>query len=99
MFELEIVTEYRKYFPQAIFLGLARDPYEAFLAGRAIHHIDPIELAKWVEAHGIPERVEFATGNKDAYLPVFRVQFGGRTEGHHQLSIPDSEELLARAFA
>jgi hypothetical protein len=98
MFEQELVTEYRKYFPQAVFLGTARDPYEAYLAGRAIHHTSPLELVAWVESHRIPERVEFATGNKDQ-LPVFRVQLGGRTEGSHQTTIPTSEDKLTGAFA
>jgi hypothetical protein len=88
MSDQEIVTEYRKYFPQAVFLDLSRDPYEAYWAGRAIHHTKADELAEWVELHRIPERIEFATGAKYSHLPVFRVQLGGRTEGEHQTAIP-----------
>jgi hypothetical protein len=99
MVQQEVVTEYRKYFPQAVFLGGARDPYEAYLAGRAIHHTNPLELAAWVEKQRIPERVEFATGNPYAQLPVFRVQIGGRVEGEHQTKVPVLHDQLMGAFA
>ena len=99
MLEQRVVTAYQKYFPQAVFLGVASDPYEAYKAGRAVHHTDPAELAKWAARHRIPERVEFSHQTGYHHLPVFRVQLGGRTEGEHQTTIPILEHDLTGTYS